>query len=271
MDRATPPARAGRCAWCGRARGARCWPTNAPPRWPATAPCWSPKRRRDASCNWRRKARPGSAGWNTASIADSFAPGQLPRSLRRLPGAGPDLVFTGNMDYWPNADAVIWFAREVHAGAAAHAGPELRFRDRRRQSRRRGAAAGPLPGVHVTGRVADVRPYLAHAALAVAPLRIARGIQNKVLEAMAMGKPVVASPARLRGHPRRARARPAGRPTAWRKRCAACWKCSTGSMPGSGAAGARAHRGAAIPGRPGWRGWTASWPPASRRGRRQPP
>ncbi|MBC7801056.1 MAG: glycosyltransferase, partial [Gemmatimonadaceae bacterium] len=49
------------------------------------------------------------------------------------------------------------------------------------------------PGVHVTGRVADMRPYLAHADVCVAPLRIARGIQNKVLEAMAMGRPVVAS------------------------------------------------------------------------------
>ena len=49
------------------------------------------------------------------------------------------------------------------------------------------------PGVVVTGRVPDTRPFLAHAAAAVAPLRIARGIQNKVLEAMAMGRPVVAS------------------------------------------------------------------------------
>jgi glycosyltransferase involved in cell wall biosynthesis len=52
---------------------------------------------------------------------------------------------------------------------------------------------GTLPGVTVTGSVSDVRPYLAHAALAVAPLRIARGVQNKVLEAMAMEKVVVAS------------------------------------------------------------------------------
>ncbi|MCL5801166.1 MAG: glycosyltransferase, partial [Gammaproteobacteria bacterium] len=50
-----------------------------------------------------------------------------------------------------------------------------------------------LPGVVVTGAVADIRPYLAHAEIAVAPLRIARGIQNKVLEAMAMAKPVIAS------------------------------------------------------------------------------
>ncbi|HEX8887459.1 MAG TPA: glycosyltransferase, partial [Noviherbaspirillum sp.] len=53
--------------------------------------------------------------------------------------------------------------------------------------------------IHVTGTVPDVRPYLAHAQLSVAPLRIARGIQNKVLEAMAMAKPVIVSPQALEG------------------------------------------------------------------------
>jgi polysaccharide biosynthesis protein PslH len=55
------------------------------------------------------------------------------------------------------------------------------------------------PGIVVTGRVPDVRPYLAHAAVVVAPLRIARGIQNKVLEAMAMARPVVATPQAFEG------------------------------------------------------------------------
>ena len=73
--------------------------------------------------------------------AETFSPGRAPRSLSPAAGAGPDIVFTGNMDYWPNADAVVWFAREVHAGAAAApAGAALPCR--RRQSRRRGAAAG---------------------------------------------------------------------------------------------------------------------------------
>src|SRR5207248_10370759 len=56
-----------------------------------------------------------------------------------------------------------------------------------------------IEGIHVTGRVPDVRPYVAHAVAAVAPMRIARGIQNKVLEAMAMGKPVIATPGALEG------------------------------------------------------------------------
>ncbi len=59
------------------------------------------------------------------------------------------------------------------------------------------ALAGP--DIQVTGRVEDVRPWVAHAAVAVAPLRIARGIQNKVLEAMAMARPVVASPQAFEG------------------------------------------------------------------------
>ena len=112
--------------------------------------------------------------------------------------AGPHLVFTGNMDYWPNADAVTWFAQDVLPRIRASR-PDTCFHVV-------GANPGPevqrlatLPGVHVTGRVPDVRPYVAHADVCVAPLRIARGIQNKVLEAMAMARPVVASPGAFEG------------------------------------------------------------------------
>jgi sugar transferase (PEP-CTERM/EpsH1 system associated) len=111
---------------------------------------------------------------------------------------GVPFVFTGNMDYWPNADAVIWFANEVM--------PRLRAAVPAAEFWVVGANPGPsvqalaaLPGVHVTGRVPDTRPYVAHAAACVCPLRIARGIQNKVLEGMAMGRPVIASPAAFEG------------------------------------------------------------------------
>ncbi|MDE2008185.1 MAG: TIGR03087 family PEP-CTERM/XrtA system glycosyltransferase [Rhodospirillales bacterium] len=111
---------------------------------------------------------------------------------------GPHLVFTGNMDYWPNADAVAWFAAEVL--------PLLRRRPAPPEFHIVGANPGPdvrrlaaLPGVRVTGRVPDVRPYVAHADVSVSPLRMARGIQNKVLEAMALGRPVVASPQAFEG------------------------------------------------------------------------
>jgi sugar transferase (PEP-CTERM/EpsH1 system associated) len=108
------------------------------------------------------------------------------------------IVFTGAMDYWANADAVSWFAREVFG----------RIRECRAQAVFYIVGARPtqevkdlerLQGVTVTGAVPDVRPYLAHARLAVAPLRIARGVQNKVLEAMAMSRSVLASPAAVEG------------------------------------------------------------------------
>jgi sugar transferase (PEP-CTERM/EpsH1 system associated) len=106
--------------------------------------------------------------------------------------AGPCLVFTGNMDYWPNADAVIWFAREVMPVLRARV-PGIRFWIVGANPIEAVRALGDLPGVVVTGRVEDVRPFVSHAAAVVCPLRIARGIQNKVLEGMAMGKAVIAS------------------------------------------------------------------------------
>ena len=108
------------------------------------------------------------------------------------------IVFTGAMDYWPNADAVGWFAREALPLIRASL-PAVRFYI---VGSRPGAAVRELQslaGVRVTGRVADVRPYLQHAACVVAPLRLARGVQNKVLEAMSMAKAVVASREALEG------------------------------------------------------------------------
>ena len=101
------------------------------------------------------------------------------------------LVFTGAMDYWPNIDAVTWFSTEILPQLLQRR-PDLKFYI---------VGRSPTPAVlalaseHVvvTGTVDDVRPFLQHAAVVVAPLRLARGIQNKVLEAMAMGVPVVAS------------------------------------------------------------------------------
>jgi sugar transferase (PEP-CTERM/EpsH1 system associated) len=111
---------------------------------------------------------------------------------------GATLVFTGTMDYWPNVDAMTWLAEAVLPRLRA-ARPDLRLCI---------VGANPVaavqrladdPAITVTGRVADVRPYLAHADVVVAPLRIARGIQNKVLEAMAMARPVVATPQAFAG------------------------------------------------------------------------
>ena len=103
------------------------------------------------------------------------------------------IVFTGAMNYWPNVDAVEWFASDI-LPALRRSRPALRFHIvGRNPTARVRALAGEA--VCVTGTVPDVRPYLQHAAVVVAPLRLARGIQNKVLEAMAMARPVVAAAA----------------------------------------------------------------------------
>lgn len=108
------------------------------------------------------------------------------------------VVFTGAMDYWPNAQAVTWFAEAVLPLLRAQVS-EAQFYVVGRNPGRGVRHLSNCPGVTVTGTVPDVRPYLQHAAVAVAPLKLARGIQNKVLEAMAMARPVVASPQALEG------------------------------------------------------------------------
>ena len=119
-----------------------------------------------------------------AAHASPFAAGEIP------------LVFTGAMDYWPNVDAVSWFAAEV-LPRLREKRPQLRFHivGRAPTAAVRALAAVAGAGVVVRGTVPVVRPYLQHAAVVVAPLRLARGIQNKILEAMAMGRPVVAATA----------------------------------------------------------------------------
>ncbi|MGA9581610.1 MAG: glycosyltransferase [Allosphingosinicella sp.] len=124
--------------------------------------------------------------------ADSPHPDPSPEG-EGLRKRSPLIVFTGQMDYAPNIDAVRWFAGEVMPML-----PEARFAIVGRkppEAVRR--LAGPR--TNVTGAVPDVRSWLAAADVVAAPLRIARGIQNKVLEAMAMARPVVASPAAFEG------------------------------------------------------------------------
>lgn len=127
--------------------------------------------------------------------------GDYPNPYR---GEAPTIVFTGTMGYRPNIEAVVWFAEQVLPQLRASGGIAPEFHIVGANPAPAVQALAQQPGVHVSGTVPDVRPYLAHAAVAVAPLRIARGIQNKVLEAMAMARPVVASPQAFEG----VRARP---------------------------------------------------------------
>ena len=109
------------------------------------------------------------------------------------PAPHPLIVFTGQMDYRPNVDAVAWFAQRVMPLL-----PDVHFAI---VGRAPTAQVRSLAGerVTVTGEVADVQSWLAAADVVVAPLHLARGIQNKVLEAMAMARPVIASPAAAEG------------------------------------------------------------------------
>jgi sugar transferase (PEP-CTERM/EpsH1 system associated) len=113
-------------------------------------------------------------------------------------GESATVVFLGRMDYFPNIDGVQFFVREVL--------PLVRQKVPHAEFRIVGSSPGPairrlarLPGITVTGTVPDVRPHLRDTAVSVAPLRIARGTQNKILESMAAGVPVVATTAAAKG------------------------------------------------------------------------
>jgi sugar transferase (PEP-CTERM/EpsH1 system associated) len=121
---------------------------------------------------------------NGVNLPDGF--------IRSASANAPIVGFVGAMNYRPNVDAVKWFARK--AWPVIHDElPFARFmivgRDPVRSVRR----LASIKGVEVIGEVASVRPFLDFARVIVAPLRIARGLQNKVLEAMAMARPVVAT------------------------------------------------------------------------------
>jgi sugar transferase (PEP-CTERM/EpsH1 system associated) len=128
--------------------------------------------------------------------SEHFAPDlRLPCPFE--PG-GAVVAFTGDMAYWPNEDAVLWFAREVLPRLRARH-PDLRFVVVGRAPSRRLRRTAVRLGIELSGSVPDVRPFLRHADLVVAPLRIAQGVPNKVLEAMASGKAVVTTPAAIAG------------------------------------------------------------------------
>jgi sugar transferase (PEP-CTERM/EpsH1 system associated) len=121
-----------------------------------------------------------------------------PHSSAPPSSTAPVIVFLGRMDYFPNVDGISEFTRNIFPQIRASIpNAELRIVGSNPSARVR--SLEQLPGVKVTGHVPDVRPYLAEATVAIAPLRIARGTQNKVLECMAAGVPVISSPQAARG------------------------------------------------------------------------
>ncbi|WP_342250821.1 TIGR03087 family PEP-CTERM/XrtA system glycosyltransferase [Sphingomonas sp. OTU376] len=119
-------------------------------------------------------------------------------TFKRVDVMGSTIVFTGQMDYRPNIEGVTWFVETILPHIRlVH--PDARFIIVGRNPTDAVKALGKHPGVAVIGEVPDVRGWLAQAAVVVAPLKLARGIQNKVLEGMAMARPVVASEAAATG------------------------------------------------------------------------
>lgn len=102
------------------------------------------------------------------------------------------IVFTGAMNYYPNVNAVLFFAQHCWPLIQAHA-PDATWQIVGREPPAEIGALARLPGVQVTGSVPDVRPYLTEAAVALAPLQIGSGTRLKILEALAMGKALVST------------------------------------------------------------------------------
>ncbi len=132
--------------------------------------------------------------WSNGVDADYFNPALvLPQPL-----AGAEVVFVGAMDYRANVEAITEFVDKVWPIVRKQS-PSLNLAIVGANPVRKIHALDGCDGISVTGRVEDVRPWLQQAKLVVAPLRVARGIQNKVLEAMAMATPIVATPEAVTG------------------------------------------------------------------------
>ncbi len=112
--------------------------------------------------------------------------------------SSPECVFVGALDYRPNVEGTRWFCHEIWP-AIRNARPDARLTLVGRKPVPAVQRLAHIPGVEVAGQVPDVRPFVANAAAVVVPLRIARGIQNKVLEALAMERATIASPQALEG------------------------------------------------------------------------
>jgi sugar transferase (PEP-CTERM/EpsH1 system associated) len=108
------------------------------------------------------------------------------------------IVFVGRMDYFPNIDGMLYFTKDIFP-VVRRSVPDVQLRIVGSNPSRAVRDLASMPGVTVTGHVPDVRPHLDTATLAVAPLRLARGTQNKILEAMAMNMPVVATSVAAKG------------------------------------------------------------------------
>jgi sugar transferase (PEP-CTERM/EpsH1 system associated) len=136
----------------------------------------------------------------TGVDTDYFAPERIPHSESRSP-ARRSLIFTGSMDWLPNEDAMLFFCREVLPIVRAEEPDATLTIVGRAPTPAVKTLADEQPGVRVTGRVDDVRPYISEAAVYIVPLRIGGGTRLKIFEAMAMRKAVVSTTVGAEGLP----------------------------------------------------------------------
>ena len=117
------------------------------------------------------------------------------------PTMRPQIVFCGVMNYAPNHQAMMWFVRDVWPLVLRHRADATLAIVGMNPQRALLAATASHPSITVTGKVPDVRPWLWDSAVGIAPMHLARGVQNKALEAIAAGLPVVATSAVAEGLP----------------------------------------------------------------------
>jgi polysaccharide biosynthesis protein PslH len=122
---------------------------------------------------------------------DSYNPATIPTS-QEIRSWQPYVILSGSMDYFPNIDAAGHFYRDIFPLIRRQC-PNLRFVVAGRNPHPAVQKLAENPTVCVTGSVPDMKPYIAGAAAAVVPMRIARGVQNKIMEALALGVPVVST------------------------------------------------------------------------------
>jgi sugar transferase (PEP-CTERM/EpsH1 system associated) len=120
------------------------------------------------------------------------------KSERREQPDSKVIAFLGRMDYYPNVQGIVWFCRDIFPKIRAKM-PDAQLRIIGANPTKEVRELTSFSGVSVTGFVPDVRPHLTDAAVSVAPLTIARGTQNKILEAISMGIPVVSTPQAAKG------------------------------------------------------------------------
>jgi glycosyltransferase involved in cell wall biosynthesis len=119
---------------------------------------------------------------------------------RQQPAERERIVFTGNMNWPPNEDAAEHFARDIMPRIQSRI-PEASFWIVGAEPSARVGNLANISGVHVTGTVEDIRPWIWSAAVYVSPLRFGLGVKNKILEAMASGAAIVATSRSLSGTP----------------------------------------------------------------------